>query len=110
MTMTQQTTRSSSGRRSGRRGGWFWSRLHFLLRLLGLAGLLALCVGLVLVRPIDQFYTSWRVHYHTLMDAVHGAAPADEWQKAGVYALLAGGAAVLLALLVEVVLVFSFVA
>src|SRR5438105_7194164 len=100
--MTPQTTRSSAARRPDRRGGWFWSRVHFLLRLLGLAGLLALCVGLVLVRPIDQFYASWRVPYHTLTDAAHGAAPADPWQRAGAYALLAGAAAVLLALLVEV--------
>src|SRR5579859_2514778 len=108
--MTQQTTRPAAARRPGRRGGWFWSRLHFLLRLAGLAGFVALLVGLVLVRPVDQFYASWRVAYQVLADALRGAAPADPWQKAGVYCVLGGAAAVLLALLVESALVLSFVA
>jgi hypothetical protein len=105
--MTPQTTRSSQGRR---RGGWFWSRLHFLLRLAGLAGFVALLIGLVLARSIDQFYASWRVAFQTLADAARGAATADPWQRAGVYCILAGAAAVLLALLVEAALVLSFVA
>jgi hypothetical protein len=108
--MTQQTTRATAGRRPGRRGGWFWSRLHFLLRFAGLVGFVALLVGLVLVRPLDQFYESWRGAYQTLADAARGAAPADAWQRAGVYCILGGAAAVLLALLVESALVLSFVA
>jgi hypothetical protein len=105
--MAQQSTRPSAGRRGG---GWFWSRLHFLIRLAGLAGVVALLVGLLLARSIDQFYSSWAAAYQTLAGALRGAPPADDWQRAGVYCLLGGVAAVLLALAVDAALVLSFVA
>src|SRR5262249_47947085 len=85
-------------RSGGRRPGRFWSRLHFLIRFLGLTGLLAGCAGLVLAH-LDGLLTSW--------DALWGALQAN---AVSAWLLAAGGGAVLLALLVETGVVLSMTA
>ena len=65
--MTPEKTRSAT-RRPVNRGSWLWSRVHFLLRLLGLMGFLAICVGLVLARGIDHFFDKPNVAFETLLN------------------------------------------
>src|SRR5258708_621963 len=48
-----------------RRQGFFWSRLHFLIRFAGLSGLLVACVGLVLLQLLGKL-TSWQAAYDAL--------------------------------------------
>lgn len=78
-----------------KRPGSFWSFLHFLIRFLGLTGLLIACVGLVLAN-LDGLLGSWNDLRLNLLAALQGAAP-----HLSAYLLLSGGLAVLLALVVE---------
>ncbi len=81
-----------------KRPGRFWSNLHFLVRFLGLTGLLVCCVGLVLAHHLNGLLASWGDLGQTLRETLAGApAPVSA------YLLLGGGAAVLLALLVELI-------
>ena len=79
------------------RHGW-WSRLHLLARILGLAGLLAASVGLVLIIA-DCSSLTWE----NLWGAMSGP-------EVPVYLFLGGMAAVGLALLVEILTVLFLVA
>jgi hypothetical protein len=73
-----------------RRPGLFWSRLHFLIRFLGVTGLFVACVGLVLAR-LQNHLSSWQ-------------AAAEAVRSPGLaMGLVLGGAAVVIpALLVEI--------
>ncbi len=78
-----------------KRPGRFWSFLHFLIRFLGLTGLLVGCAGLVLAH-LDGLLVSWSELGQTLKEALQGTT-----KHLAAYLLLGGGAAVLLALVVE---------
>ncbi len=92
--------------RDVRRPSFLWSRLHFLLRFLGLTGALCFFVGLVLLEP-----PSWQAIQDILVHTATGKAmPADEARWIGAYLLTVGSAAVALALLVEVLVVLFGVA
>ncbi len=72
-----------------RRPAFFWSRLHFLIRLLGLTGLLVACVGVVLLH-IQGRLASW--------SAALDALRAPDWMG---WLVIGGAAAVAPAVLVE---------
>jgi hypothetical protein len=73
-----------------------WSRLHFLLRFLGLTGALAFFAGMVLVEP-----TRWQ-------DVVNVVgSPTTDTARIGGYLLAGGAGAALLALLVEALVVLQ---
>ncbi len=100
------------------RGRW-WSRLHFLLRLLGLTGLLAAVCGAVLAgiwgliptwdagRGTEQnLRTVWESVRATAEANVRGVIeqqPGDLFERVIVGLVLVGGALALLALLVELI-------
>jgi hypothetical protein len=96
MAMTQPS------RPEPRRPGFFWSRLHFLLRFLGLTGFLVACVGLVLA-GLGGLLASWSAARDAVRAAFGGNAALGTWL------VLGGAAAALLAVLVEA-LVFARVA
>ncbi len=97
--------------------GRFWSQLHFLLRLLGLTGLLATGVGLVLafaagLLPAWTDALTWdavhgyalRVYepgHQILKDALNGFPDPDRLKLAAVVLVAVGAPFALLALLVE---------
>jgi hypothetical protein len=113
--MTQKTTHTAPRRRA-RRSNWLWSRTHFLLRLLGLTGVLAMCVGLVLARSVPGFYDSWQQAHQIVHDTVHssipghGPVPPLDTTRIAVYLLVGGALAVLPVLLIELLLIVGFVA
>ena len=74
-----------------RRPGLFWSRLHFLIRFLGVTGLFVACVGVFLAR-LDSHLASWQA----AVDAVRSPHLPD-------WLILGGAAAVIPALLVEII-------
>ncbi len=78
-----------------KRPGRTWSIIHFLIRFLGLTGLLVGCVGLVLA-GLDGLLTSWSDLTRTVNETLSGTHP-----RLSAYLLLSGGLAVVLALLVE---------
>src|SRR4051794_11274285 len=95
MALTAPPARPARPSRPPRRPRRFWPRLHFLVRLLGLTGLLAGCVGLVLAQQ-DGLLASWQAALDAARAALEGL-PATP----GTYLVLGGAAAALFALLVE---------
>jgi hypothetical protein len=85
------------------RPGFFWSRLHFLIRFLGLTGFLVACVGLVLA-GLDGVLASWSAARDAVVDAYGGNASLGTWL------LLGGSLAALFALLVEVLVIVRLTA
>jgi hypothetical protein len=97
--------------------GSFWSQLHFLLRLLGLTGLLATVVGLVLAHaagllpPWGDTYTWDAVRDYAqkvyepgraiFKDALNGFPDPDRMKLVAVFLVAIGAPFALLALLVE---------
>jgi hypothetical protein len=81
-----------------RRPSLIWSRLHFLLRFLGLTGVLALCAGLVMLEPTNWSDVWTAVQSITLQSPV------------AIDLIVGGSAAVVLALLVEVLVISGVVA
>ncbi len=78
--------------------GWFWYRLHFLIRLLGVTGLLVAVVGLVLARHEDLL-VSWPAFRDQAQLAI------DLWKgPVSVFLLLGGGALFAFALALEILL------
>jgi hypothetical protein len=76
-----------------------WSRLHFLLRFLGLTGALAAAVGLVLIEP-----RTWQDCLDAVLGQVYSTA------KVGGYLLACGAALALLALVVEALVIMRVAA
>jgi len=74
-----------------RRPGLIWSRLHFLIRFLGVTGLFVACVGLVLAH-LQNHLASWQ----TMVDAV-------QTPGLSTWFILGGATAVIPALLVEII-------
>jgi hypothetical protein len=74
-----------------RRPGLIWSRLHFLIRFLGVTGLFVACVGLFLAR-LQNHLLSWQA-----------AADAVRSPDLSTWFVLGGAAAVIPALLVEII-------
>jgi hypothetical protein len=87
-------------RRDPRRPGLLWSRLHFVLRVLGLTGALAACAALILLAPADA---------NALWSAAQQAG-ADSFTGVVATVTLAGAALAALALLVELLAVMRVVA
>ncbi len=79
---------------SKRRQGYWWSRVHFLLRLLGLTGvmLLAAGVGLAYLNRIPP-------RYEPMLEALRGAY--SGWDQVAIAVIVGGGIAALLALAFE---------
>ena len=73
-----------------RRPGLLWSRLHFLIRFIGVTGLFVACVGLVLAH-LEGRLTSWQA----VADAVYSPGLSGRL-------ILGGAAAAIPALLVEI--------
>jgi hypothetical protein len=89
-----------------RRPGLFWSRLHFLVRFLGLTGAVCALVGLVLLEP-----ASWQAIEDVVVNTVTGTVvPQVDAKGIGAYLLTGGAAAVALALLVEALVILFGVA
>src|SRR5947209_14366271 len=93
------------------------SRLHLLIRLIGLTGLVAVAGAAVLAQVQGMFgtdETTWREALTGVGDrlwaALHGQAEGDVLARATVYACLGGAAAALLWLLVEVLVMLRFAA
>jgi hypothetical protein len=87
----------------------FLSRLHFLLRFLGLSGALVAVVGLLLAY-LQYLLVSWEAARHTAEEALHGVFPENPTSRLAVLLTLGGAAAVALALVVEILLVLRFAA
>src|SRR5438105_835536 len=91
-----------------------WSFLHFLLRVLGLTGLLAAAAGGVLA-GIQGLFPPWNAgltlgeNFHAITEAV-SAKIGDTFEFVIVALILAGGAVALLALLVEIISMLRLVA
>ncbi len=98
MKQPARTARSES-----RRPGFFWSRLHFLIRFLGLTGFLVACVGLVLA-GLGGLLASWSAAREAVLAVYAGGGPLGAWL------VVVGAAAALLALLVEALVVVRFAA
>src|SRR5947209_1140659 len=78
---------------SKRRQGYWWSRIHFLLRLLGLTGVMIAATGAALA------YQNHVLDADSCLPALRGEL--GEWEQIA-WGMIAGGAgAALLALLVE---------
>jgi hypothetical protein len=104
MAVKQPARRPAATPPAPRRTGWFWSRLHFLVRFLGLTGFLAGCVGLLLANLGGEL-TTWDAAYAAARSAIDtGQADVTTWL------VLGGAAAVALALLVEALVVLRFAA
>src|SRR5437763_1363119 len=93
------------------------SRLHLFLRLVGLTGLVAIAVAVVLAQVQGLFGTdelSWREALAAVGDrlwaALQGEATGDVLARTTVYVFLGGAAAALLWLLVEVLVMLRFAA
>ncbi len=87
-----------------RRNRPFWSRLHFLIRFLGLTGLLALCVGLVLAQQ-DNLLATWDKAVAAGQAVVDG-----KFEEPGAVLAVCGGALALFALLVEFLVLVRYTA
>jgi hypothetical protein len=88
-----------------RRPGRFWSHAHYLLRVLGATGALAVGVGLVLARGTPLLtYAGAEAAVKDLAEGDVTGLSVPAWM------LLCGGAAVLLALLVELIGALGFAA
>lgn len=99
---------------ASRRPSLLWSRLHFLIRFLGLTGVMAGAAGLLLALfqrelPLPDFSESWHDLYAAVYYAVQDAwaHPQEKWRT---LLLLGGLAAVVLALLVEVLAILAYTA
>jgi hypothetical protein len=80
------------------RAGWFWYRLHFLIRLLGVTGAPVAAVGFVLARDTNLL-DSWQTFTERTQILL------DLWKgPVSLFLILGGGAAVAFALLVELLL------
>jgi hypothetical protein len=87
-----------------RRTGFFWSRLHFLIRFVGITGLLAACVGSVMA-GLEGLLASWQTAYDAAYTAVTTYdAALSTWFVVG------GAAAALFALLIEFLVMLRFTA
>jgi hypothetical protein len=86
------------------RAGRFLSRLHFLVRFVGLTGLVVGCVGLVLA-GLQGLLSSWP----TARDAAETAIR-EQRAELGTWLVLGGAAAVLFALLVEALVILRLTA
>jgi hypothetical protein len=84
---------------TSRKPGLLWSRLHFLLRFLGLTGALCAAVGLALIQPR---FSSVRALFQDVSTPVQAFDFSDH-VKIGGQLFLWGAAAALLALFVEIV-------
>jgi len=91
-------------RRHSPREGYLWSRWHFLIRVLGLTGVLAFCIGLVLA-SLDHLLDSWQ----PVQDAVV-AVFSGQQAPTSAHLLGIGGLLALAALLVEMVQVLFYTA
>src|SRR5262245_44437042 len=114
MAVTPPVSAANAPASRPRRQNLFWSRLHFLIRILGLTGVMVGCVGLVLALfhyelPALDSSMSWReiyakCYYH-VQDAI--AQPGEKWRT---WLLLGGAIAALFALVVEGIAVLCFTA
>ncbi len=95
--------RSASDRPAPARPGFFWSRLHFLIRFLGLTGFLVACVGLVLA-GLGGLLASWDAAGAAVQAVFAGGGTLGTWL------VLAGAAAFLVAVVVEGLVVVRFAA
>jgi hypothetical protein len=93
------------------------SRLHFLVRLLGLTGLLAAAAALVLAHvqgllggPGQKLDQRLRTGWQHILASLQGQFEGDLLARAAVFAFLAGAAAAVLWLLVELLGVVRFTA
>lgn len=104
MSLGQQPGHDPLPRRHSPREGYLWSRWHFLIRVLGLTGILAFCVGLVLA-SLDHLLDSWQ----PVQDAVVAAFTGD-LAPPSAYLLGIGGLVALVALVVEIVQIVFYTA
>src|SRR6266851_5995180 len=103
MAMTQTQAQVSAPRQSAR-GGSLWYRFHFLIRFLGVTGLLAAVVGLVLAH-YDGLLGSWQ----TFVDEARLVIDLHKG-PVSVFLILIGGLAFAFALLVEFLLAMGLIA
>lgn len=113
--MAVTATGGADAPRSVRSRPWlFWSRLHFLVRLLGLTGGLLACAAGVFAAVRGEFRTLHAAADWTQVWDASKALAQTAWeapqQNLAVVLCLAGAAAALLALLVELLVVLAFTA
>jgi hypothetical protein len=105
--MAMTPTQGSTARRlSGESGVWrIWYRLHFLIRFLGLTGLLVGVIGLVLAWR-EGLLATWQTCYDTSQTAVDDLLILGRLKKEflTVYLVLGSGLAIAFALLIELLL------
>jgi hypothetical protein len=87
----------------------FLSRVHFLIRFLGLTGVLVAVVGLLLAYQ-QLLLASWETARATAEDALHGVFPGDSTSRLAVFLTMGGAVAAAFALLVEILLLLRFAA
>lgn len=85
------------------RSPW-WLRLHFLIRFLGLTGLLAGGAGLAMAL-LDLDWSTWRAVVDSIV-----TPPADPYQRTAIYLVVGGFGAALVALLVDIAVGLRLVA
>jgi hypothetical protein len=86
------------------------SRLHFLIRLIGLAGLLAVLTGVVLLWVEGRLPASWDTARHEIEALTRGEFPRETLARIGVWALLGGAAGLALFLVVESLVILRMTA
>lgn len=87
----------------------WWSRLHFVVRLAGITGVLALATGVALMLLGETPLSLHRESWEGLVSILKGES-GDAWSQIAVRLAAAGAVAALLALLVEAINVVRFAA
>jgi len=90
------------------RGGRWWSRLHFVIRLLGITGLAAVIVGLTVLLIDEITWEAAVAHWAMLQAAVQGQS--QQYPRRAFLLFMAGAVVVLFWLFLEALIVIRLVA
>lgn len=90
------------------RGGRWWSRLHFVVRLLGVTALAAAIVGVTVLLIDELTWEAFQVHWALLQAAVQGES--QQYPRRAFLLFMAGTVVVLFWLFLEALIVIRMVA
>jgi hypothetical protein len=90
------------------RGGRWWSRLHFVVRLFGITALAAALVGLTVLLIDELTWEAFQAHWALLQSAIQGHS--QEYPRRAFLLFMAGTVVVLFWLFLEALIVIRMVA